>query len=176
MKRFFGVSFISGVSAMSGMAIWNRPIFDDQDDNNGPDRADKAFLSKSSPFDQAGQEPYLMKMARVFASVPTMIVFRTIMQVCGDFKIKKNQEYLNFVDKVVDRGSAALITVSNHRSLVDDPGVVPNLLPMSIAAQPRHMRWGLCAQVNQLSVQCFHIQVITVLLLLLGRNIATIRR
>jgi len=39
-----------------------------------------------------------------------------------------------------------LVTVSNHRSLFDDPGVVSCLLPLPIAVQPRYNRWALCSQ------------------------------
>jgi monolysocardiolipin acyltransferase len=39
-----------------------------------------------------------------------------------------------------------MITVSNHRSLFDDPGVISCLLPLHIAIQPRYNRWGICSQ------------------------------
>ena len=39
-----------------------------------------------------------------------------------------------------------LITVSNHRSLFDDPGIVSCLLPLPQAIQPQYNRWALCSQ------------------------------
>ncbi|KAL3805745.1 hypothetical protein ACHAW5_003825 [Stephanodiscus triporus] len=39
-----------------------------------------------------------------------------------------------------------LITVSNHRSLFNDPGVLSCLLPLPITKQPRYNRWALCSQ------------------------------
>ena len=44
------------------------------------------------------------------------------------------------------RHRRGLITVSNHRSLFDDPGVVSCLLPLSIAIQPKYNRWAICSQ------------------------------
>lgn len=175
MKRHVFALTLSGVSATVGVAVYNRPLFDDQvldttnafsanlhitilhssfcgsdvdqDDDNGP-RRNKTFLLECNPFDHAGNDHWTMSAVRFVAVVPGLCVFRTVMQFCGDFKIHEDKEYDNFLKKVAKRGDAALITVANHRArYFDDPGVMSCILPLWMQVQPRYMRWGLCAQV-----------------------------
>lgn len=77
---------------------------------------------------------------------------RAILYLLGTFRIHDDEHYRNFVRRMVSRptdqtsaGSApvsvsssaeararprALITVSNHRSVLDDPGVLASVLPV----------------------------------------------
>lgn len=75
------------------------------------------------------------------------------MNTYGKYEIDDDEHYANFLETVlkgnarVGRGeNQGLITVSNHRSLFDDPGVVSCLLPLPIAIQPKHNRWAICSQ------------------------------
>lgn len=47
---------------------------------------------------------------------------------------------------VTDRPpGTGLLTVSNHKSVLDDPLLLGALLPWSLLTDPSRMRWGLCA-------------------------------
>jgi len=77
---------------------------------------------------------------------------------------KPLNEYTHFLDLVRNRANyrcnddessqaasnlnrKGLLTVSNHRSLFDDPGVVSCLLPLDVAlVSPKYNRWGICSQ------------------------------
>jgi monolysocardiolipin acyltransferase len=48
--------------------------------------------------------------------------------------------------KNIRQPNQGLITISNHRSLFDDPGIVSCLLPLPQAIQPKYNRWGICSQ------------------------------
>lgn len=39
-----------------------------------------------------------------------------------------------------------LLTVSNHCSPLDDPGVLVGMLPARVTVRPELMRWTICAQ------------------------------
>ena len=65
----------------------------------------------------------------------------------GDFRIIGEKEYEHFISKVIHRPpTVPLITVSNHRSMMDDPGVLSCILPFWMSIQPRYLKWSLCAQ------------------------------
>jgi len=48
--------------------------------------------------------------------------------------------------KEINNYKQGILTVSNHRSLFDDPGVVSCLLPLHLGIQPKYNRWGICSQ------------------------------
>ncbi|CAM9389378.1 unnamed protein product [Ectocarpus fasciculatus] len=65
----------------------------------------------------------------------------------GNFEIVENENYRKFLHHVQHRDSrTALITVSNHRSVFDDPGLLSCLLPLPIALISRNIRWNICAE------------------------------
>lgn len=71
------------------------------------------------------------------------------MNTYGSFEIVDDDNYQNFVQTVLGEGrenSRGLITVSNHRSLFDDPGVMSGILPWWITLRPKYNRWGICSQ------------------------------
>lgn len=52
----------------------------------------------------------------------------------------------NLTDAIEKRPQGVgLLTVSNHRSVIDDPIMLATLLPPRILVTPGRMRWGLCA-------------------------------
>ncbi len=69
------------------------------------------------------------------------------MSTYGRYEIVEDECYDSFLRAVLNRSpNQGLITVSNHRSLFDDPGIVSCLLPLPIAIQPKYNRWGICSQ------------------------------
>jgi len=72
------------------------------------------------------------------------------MNTYGQYQIKDDDCYQTFLQTVLGgnnrQPNQGLITVSNHRSLFDDPGIVSCLLPLPIAIQPKYNRWAICSQ------------------------------
>ncbi len=63
------------------------------------------------------------------------------------FDIKLNDNYYNFVTRVLNRPKGIpLITLSNHRSVLDDPPILSCVLPYFYNIQPKYVRWSICAQ------------------------------
>ena len=113
-------------------------------------------------------EPILLHLARWISIGVTTVAIRLLMTTYGPYTIVEDENYLHFLQTVLDddrtsslllpdevekndpkrkqRRRRGMITVSNHRSLFDDPGVVSCLLPLHIAIQPRYNRWGICSQ------------------------------
>ena len=78
--------------------------------------------------------PLIITMSRVF------------LRLANTFEVQKDANYESFLDAVTARSSATpLITVSNHRSLMDDPPLLSNILPIT-SAFSRDTRYGACAQ------------------------------
>ena len=74
-------------------------------------------------------------------------VSRVFMYLGGRFRVKEDDHYGTFVARVRRRDPGVpLITVSNHRSMLDDPALVASVLPLSMSYQPKYLRWGVCAQ------------------------------
>ena len=65
----------------------------------------------------------------------------------GNFTILRNENYAKFVNYIESRSeNVSLITVSNHRSMFDDPGILGCVVPFPEALRPRNIRWNLCAE------------------------------
>lgn len=60
------------------------------------------------------------------------------------FRDEKHERWLGLVRGRED--GVPLITVSNHESCFDDPGVMSVIVPWDVAANPKKMRWGICTQ------------------------------
>lgn len=138
------------------------PILD-----QGPDRTKENFCSKTNPYIRE-QTPLLLELARSITIAVATIGIRTFMNLYGTYELVDNDDYKSFVKLVLGEGrrhtpghtsthangriitnkhtTAGLITVSNHRSLFDDPGVVSGILPWFITLRPKYNRWGICSQ------------------------------
>lgn len=63
------------------------------------------------------------------------------------FELKDDEHYATLVEVIKDRPPGVpLLTVANHTSPLDDPGVLVGMLPAWLCARPHLMRWTLCAQ------------------------------
>ena len=58
--------------------------------------------------------------------------------------------------------SRPLLTISNHRSLMDDPMILSSILPFWIAIQPKYNRYSVCAQ-----EYCFNSNVMMMMVMMI---------
>ena len=129
----------------------------------GLDRSKEFFCSSTNPYIREHTPP-LLEMARILSIGITTIAIRTFMNTYGSYDLQDDGHYQNFVKAVLGEGrtidhaedgnttsgtaatSRGLVTVSNHRSLFDDPGIMSGILPWWMALQPKYNRWGICSQ------------------------------
>ena len=141
-------SSIANITIGSGFILgwWYRPKADEIKDNKGPLRGD--FMSKYGLAETADQpRPLLYQLASHIVLLATTAVARTFLFSLGDCTIKKDEHYENFLQRVLEKGNGSpMITVSNHRSLVDDPAVMSGILPLWMAVQPKYNRYAVCSQ------------------------------
>ena len=79
-------------------------------------------------------------------------LFRFILTVLNKFKTKRSDRLFRHIwNRADDRG---LLTISNHKSFYDDPGLWSALLPYW-SISPKQMRWSLCTQEVFFSVSNF---------------------
>ena len=120
------------------------------------DRAMDPFLSHDLPYVDRDETPILLSIARALSIGVTTVAIRFFMNTYGEYHIEDDEHYAHFLKLVLGGDGRkehkhALLTVSNHRSLFDDPGVVSCILPLWIGLQPKYNRWGICSQ-----EYCFH--------------------
>jgi monolysocardiolipin acyltransferase len=156
-------------------ATYYRPVPANLDNNSthtnthsNDRRAEQTFCSPESPPWNRDHVPLLLQWARGISIGATTLAIRLVMNTYGRYHIKEDEHYRNFLHAAItarreqqhqqsDTSSSSLqqtsiipqrglLTVSNHRSLFDDPGILSCLLPLPIAIQPRHQRWGICSQ------------------------------
>lgn len=137
----------------------NKMILDDDDDDddkkslilNGPNRKHEFLCSHEKPIFSREETPIFLQIAQHITISITTLAIRLFMNTYGEYDIMDNQQYKHFLELVLGghkrkENKQGLITISNHRSLFDDPGVVSCLLPLWIGIQPKYNRWGICAQ------------------------------
>jgi monolysocardiolipin acyltransferase len=70
-----------------------------------------------------------------------------LLAVGGKFVVIENENYQVFKNQIESRGAQVpLITVSNHRSVFDDPGILGCIVPGSMGLKVRNIRWNICAE------------------------------
>lgn len=76
-----------------------------------------------------------------------VILSRLLLITGGKFSIYEDDNYCHFVDTIESRPRGApLLTVSNHRSVFDDPGILSCVLPLRLALITRNIRFSVCAE------------------------------
>lgn len=115
------------------------------------DRTIDPFLSHDLPYVDRNETPVLLSIARALSIGVTTLAIRLFMNTYGEYHIYDDEHYSHFLKLVLGGDGRreqkhALLTVSNHRSLFDDPGVVSCILPLWIGLQPKYNRWGICSQ------------------------------
>eukprot|EP00128_Syssomonas_multiformis_P010763 Colp12_sorted_trinity150504_noHs@8707 len=129
-----------------GMGYYYRPIADETEGTGGPKRT--STMSKYSLTDFANEpKSEFLQIASSIVILVTMTAVRTFLFYLGDCKIKKDVHYESFLKKVSEREKGVpLLTVSNHRSLFDDPAIMSGILPLRLAFQARYNRNAICSQ------------------------------
>lgn len=169
-----GIKYITGMTLVASMttAWYYRPIAAGSESKETFFRSSSSsssLIGNNLNDDRSNNdEPILLHLARWISIGVTTVAIRLLMTTYGQYTIVEDENYLHFLQTVLDddrtsslllpdevekndpkrkqRRRRGMITVSNHRSLFDDPGVVSCLLPLHIAIQPRYNRWGICCQ------------------------------
>jgi hypothetical protein len=135
-------------TVIGGFAVgwWYRPTSDESNDPLGPQRT--GYMSQYSLTDMADKnKPFLYQLASDLVLLSTTLVARTFLYNLGTCTIKEDDNYESFLQLVSDRKKGVpLITVSNHRSLIDDPVILSGILPWQYAYQPKLSRNAICTQ------------------------------
>ena len=150
--RLRHVGYLSTIAiAGAGASItWYRPIPypDGADPVNKIDRSSFSFLSGTAISDVDDKDiPYLYHLGKVLTTKSLVLLCRLFMHNMGTFDVRKDSKYNKFIEYVINRPChRPLITISNHRSLLDDPGMMSSMLPLKISLNPAFVRYSLCAQ------------------------------
>jgi monolysocardiolipin acyltransferase len=146
-RRLFTGLVLPPVVASAAAAYWYRPKSDhgrahesirDGDYFISTHNAYETDITKESPFLSAARRTVVFLQANIG---------RFFMMHLGRFRIVPDEHYAKFVEAVCQRPAGTpLLTVSNHRSLVDDIFLFSCLLPYRLNTQPRFLRWTVCSQ------------------------------
>jgi len=119
---------------------------------NIPNRKEATFCSENGPIlFNRDETPFFLALSQRLSIGLTTVLIRLFMNTYGEYHITNDEHYHHFLTLVLGgdgrkENHQSLITVSNHRSLFDDPGIVSCLLPLWIGIQPKYNRWGICSQ------------------------------
>ncbi len=144
-KLLAGIIF-PPLAALAVTAYWWRPSADHGDPNE-PIR-NRGTMSQYNPMElDIAKEPAILTTARKAVVFVQANIGRFFMMHLGNFRIIQDEHYKTFVTSVCERPPGIpLITVSNHRSFVDDIFLFSCLLPYRLNVQPRYLRWTVCSQ------------------------------
>jgi monolysocardiolipin acyltransferase len=171
-----GIKYITGMTFVASMttAWYYRPIAAGSESKETFFRSSSLSAltnNRNNKDSNHDNEPILLHLARYISIGVTTVAIRLLMTTYGQYTIVEDENYFHFLNTVLDADDRrcilppsvesnnpqqqqsqqqqrrrGMITVSNHRSLFDDPGVISCLLPLHIAIQPRYNRWGICSQ------------------------------
>ncbi|KAJ1491518.1 hypothetical protein T484DRAFT_1933304 [Baffinella frigidus] len=92
-------------------------------------------------------EPAGLLMARGVTMGLGKALVSVVMSMMNRVEVCEDDRWSFFINTVRARDKdTPLITVSNHESCLDDPGLMGAIVPWDVACDPRRMRWGLITQ------------------------------
>ena len=151
MKRL-GRGAAGLATGLVGAGCWYyRPLVDDSTGPQfeGPNRRSHRYwpISARSLSDEAQEIPLLVSIGRALITPVVITLSRLFLMGAGRFRIEEDENYEAFLRAMLTRDeNQALLTVSNHRSMFDDPPILSCLLPLRYAVQPRYLRVNVCSQ------------------------------
>lgn len=147
-RRIFGAAGV-GIGGVLTTAWWYRPIVDGDHDIRISDGSKKEYLgSKRQVCSYADEKaPFIYNIAGNLFIFLSVMATRCIVSFGGKFVEKKDDKFYDFMKIVNNRKPGqALITVSNHRSLFDDPGIFSTMIPLPDILQHKYVKYSLCAK------------------------------
>ena len=91
--------------------------------------------------------PYALQVARFFALSVVAAACRVLLGVRNHVEIVQDAAYRSMLGYWRRRPRhVGLITVSNHVSSLDDPGLIAAITPVDVLLQPSKMRWSIATQ------------------------------
>jgi monolysocardiolipin acyltransferase len=103
--------------------------------------------SKYRSFNMKEDDPVLLQTVRALTMATGASVAKFVLRVCNQTRIVENEAYSAWLAALRSRKEGTpLITVANHASTYDDPGLMGSIVPFDIVAHPKKMRWGICTQ------------------------------
>eukprot|EP01041_Mallomonas_annulata_P011961 gene11961-25056_t len=142
VSRFTAAGAISATAA----AFWYRPVPNEGGRDDAPLRS--GYVSRINFSDHSDRAPpYLLSVARNITVSIVVSASSALLNYGGIFRLKIDDNYEKFTEVLVSRPRRVpLITVSNHRSVMDEPVLLASILPLRIGIQPRYLRWSICTQ------------------------------
>jgi len=133
------------VSAVSA-AYWYRPV-----PNKGNSEAEPCrdgFMSRINYSEDCNRNPPLMlSVAQHFAIFFTVSASHLVLKYTGTLKLRDDDNHKKLISLITSRPKGVpLITVSNHRSILDEPCLLSVIMPWHVGIQPRFLRWSVCTQ------------------------------
>eukprot|EP00960_Hanusia_phi_P048086 758760-Hanusia_phi.AAC.7 len=93
------------------------------------------------------QEPPELLLARNLTMSLGKLVSDFLMKWMNSLHIVQDSRHDAWLARIRSRPPGIpLITVANHESCCDDPGLMGALIPWDVAIDPARMRWGICTQ------------------------------
>ena len=158
VRRGAKVGLGLGAATVSVGCWYYRPVRDDSGGGGptaatGPDRRQSGgpVISAQSLSDDALSVPWVVQVGRAVITPVVISLSRLFLKGLGRYENRQDPNDQQFLKAAMTRPSQgpraqALITVSNHRSMFDDPPILSCLLPWSYAVQPKHLRVNMCSQ------------------------------
>ena len=142
MIKIKSIFYTTGIISPFLVGWWYRPI--SIDESNKSKRS--GLMSKYGLPELADiHPPFLYEVGRKIVIFFQVSLSRIFLMYGGSFKLKEDDKYLKFLSYLKKRDSP-MITVSNHRSLLDDPLIFSCLTPFLLNIQPKFLRYNLCSQ------------------------------
>lgn len=156
--KYLAVGIVTGLGlSVVGAGYYYRPLPLSMEEEKDETRYKKTlgrrdhvqrFISSASLTDRADQPiPPLVLVGRQIIIFFGVTISRFLLTTTGDFSVVQDHRYMNFLNRLLTRESGrGLLTVSNHRSLVDEPCILSSILPYWMNIQPKFVRYSLCGK------------------------------